>query len=1081
MNPRRVAALLLAALSALLVSLPCLPTPLRAQPPADPTRGITVRTPGTPLTPGKRWAVIVGINYEEFAQKKAVLGKLTNAENDARLFHKALAEEFGYDDSTTFLLLGSGEGEKLATKVNLEKVLKDVLANPEKVKKEDSILFFFAGHGRRRADVVKTGYLGEIIPAGAELTDEGLPKLSSVIDLEDLRQQLERSPARHKLLILDCCHAGQLFNLPVQPSRVSQQADEQTRFENPCFWGAASCRPAEEASDRGRLSAHNSPFTAVLVRALDTLSGYDCNVKFTARELFEKVKLDFDSEGIGSQRPVAGPLTADAGDFFFWPRAQPEKRRAARGVDSAAATLPGGNGNWWFDDTPWLIPSLRENIVRVLKARSATLTATDKDRLKWAAGEFVKSEGARYEKEGFTFKPGTDMGSAKPDPIKLQSVQRLLHLQKLLELKQAKNRALVLAGIAVELERMEKPRAADLHLLAVIRHRLAREESPADVRPSATPEDPRSQRTVERYYADALLAYQKEQGDEKAGIDPMHALCLSDLGMYNLQLARHDQAALNFLEARTLLPPDQRPVQFAVYTLCKEAEAHRSVGNWDAANKRLRTALDAAKKAEDEGALVAFVHEHQGWSSITEWKSKEAEHHFRQAYRIRQRAPLNDLDSRVLLLHDLHGIAMTSRFQGYGDEAVQQYSQLIRQIREAIEAFEQDGDSFVNAGNFRLGRERLYGRLVNSMERLGDCLLFKDDPDPAEAARFYNKARASRHLMPSEDAELTRLRLGLKIALCASQLPEGGERAHALTRVQRAEEELNRCLDEQLMTREQVSSLAILIPITQQVVKLCTGERVEPRKEGTIEPPPPDAKTPARPAETARDRLIEFIDAQLNDRDRRNRLQRDDIELMLFAAKALVADARQHLKGPLTPGRRNPLEKPALVLVKLCWLVQENSTEDTLGYLRPYYDVIIAAWLEARPGDVKLILDLTAHAQVGKAFDEVVTEPTLVYYFPKKGPGYLFLDVPRGTSRAFPLNDSVLRAWEEKRSLQLPEELVRELKQFSRVQVVWKDNYHKFEEKHMALFDLSRQRFPNLEEVTHRGFETRDIGAREKP
>src|SRR5262249_12894747 len=157
------------------VSLPSFPTALRAQPPADSTRGITVRTPGTPLTPGKRWAVIVGINYEEFVQTKSALGKLTNAANDARLFHKALAEEFGSDASPTFLLRGSREGEKLATKANLEKVLKDVLANPEKVKKEDSILFFFAGHGRRRPDVVKTGYLGEIVPAGAELTDEGQP------------------------------------------------------------------------------------------------------------------------------------------------------------------------------------------------------------------------------------------------------------------------------------------------------------------------------------------------------------------------------------------------------------------------------------------------------------------------------------------------------------------------------------------------------------------------------------------------------------------------------------------------------------------------------------------------------------------------------------------------------------------------------------------------------------------------------------------------------------------------------------------------------------------------------------------
>ena len=142
------------------------------------------------------------------------------------------------------------------------------------------------------------------------------------------------------------------------------------------------------------------------------------------------------------------------------------------------------------------------------------------------------------------------------------------------------------------------------------------------------------------------------------------------------------------------------------------------------------------------------------------------------------------------MLHDQHGQALAERFLGDADEALRQYTQLIRQIREAIEAFEQDGDNFVNVGNFRLGRERLYGRLVNSMERLGDCLLFRDDADFSEAGRWYSKASGLRHLMPVEDADLTRIRLGLKVALCRSQSGEPGERARAQLTFERIQERL---------------------------------------------------------------------------------------------------------------------------------------------------------------------------------------------------------------------------------------------------------------------------------------------------
>ena len=72
-------------------------------------------------------------------------------------------------------------------------------------------LFYFSGHG----SVEQTG--GYLITSDAEGPDDGL-------SMENLMTYANESPAKHKIIILDCCHAGQIANGP-QGSRVAELAD----------------------------------------------------------------------------------------------------------------------------------------------------------------------------------------------------------------------------------------------------------------------------------------------------------------------------------------------------------------------------------------------------------------------------------------------------------------------------------------------------------------------------------------------------------------------------------------------------------------------------------------------------------------------------------------------------------------------------------------------------------------------------------------------------------------------------------------------------------------------------------------
>lgn len=131
-----------------------------------------------------RKALVVGINdYPGTA-------KLRGCVNDASLIAALL--ETNADGSPNFDVMICKD---VKTKAALRLLITDVFKHDDEVS-----LFYFSGHGC----ITDTG--GYIVTPDFSKHDEG-------ISMDNILQIVGLSPARHKIVILDCCHAGAMGDL----------------------------------------------------------------------------------------------------------------------------------------------------------------------------------------------------------------------------------------------------------------------------------------------------------------------------------------------------------------------------------------------------------------------------------------------------------------------------------------------------------------------------------------------------------------------------------------------------------------------------------------------------------------------------------------------------------------------------------------------------------------------------------------------------------------------------------------------------------------------------------------------------
>jgi parallel beta-helix repeat protein len=161
---------------------------------------------------------------------------------------------------------------------NLEKAL-EKLFMPEGRSIPDTALFYFSGHGLRKKRGVSEGFLAS--------SDCDPQKSFWGLSLGWLRKLLEASPIKQQIVLLDCCHSGELFNFnEANPGDRGLARDR-------CFIAASREFEAAQVS----LDSEYSVFTKVLLEGLKPTQ----LANITNLSLVNYINQNW---GNGTQRPI---------------------------------------------------------------------------------------------------------------------------------------------------------------------------------------------------------------------------------------------------------------------------------------------------------------------------------------------------------------------------------------------------------------------------------------------------------------------------------------------------------------------------------------------------------------------------------------------------------------------------------------------------------------------------------------------------------------------------------------------------------------------------------------------------------
>jgi tetratricopeptide (TPR) repeat protein len=675
-----------------------------------------------------RWAVIIGIDYANRTGDKAdEIQPLKHARSDAESIAKVLVDAYGYAPEQITVLL-----EEKATGKAIKRALGEGgVADPDRVSGNDSVLIYFAGHGVRRS-LGGENFKGFLVPYDAETLEGKGVDYSSCLSIGDLVDDLKgASPARHKLLVLDCCHSGEVF-------KAGQRGVADRRFDpvplrKPAVQAVASVSADERAPDQGSLS---QALVALLGDAAS--KGEPLRASALFADLEPKVREMTDLP----IHPRGGSLTPDEGDYYFLPKGwAPGGRRPGSTAGAPAKLLAqpviGLNGRWWFEEAPWLIPAIRARLAVPAPPPS---------------GEPGKLEGGDTAK---TYQELYRLASEAPRPDSPAFPELLRQPARL-------NATRLKAALEADLK-VEPKDAAGWHLRAALQHRLDLPEAAASY-----------ERAIREYGAAKETA-------------PLRALCLGDYGRYLSSVALRYEDALDPLDQAIEVARKEGFRLLQADSLALKSDAHKRVGEWRQAYEALDDAMKvAAAELEPGHPLIAYLRERIAWSRMENWDAWDvpaALESFRVARALREqsasRTDSNDdewsrmVRGRALIakFHDEHGLAMTERFSGHLDQCRKQYAELTRQIRAAIE-----GGTWPPAI-----LEGLKERLINSYERQADTFLFAESP---AAPRLYERALLENDQNgPPDLRRRYATRLGLKRAAGLALANRGAESRAELERI----------------------------------------------------------------------------------------------------------------------------------------------------------------------------------------------------------------------------------------------------------------------------------------------------------
>jgi len=211
------------------------------------TAGSAIARPVSPagdLVSGDQWLFVIGIDtYRKWP-------RLNTAINDARSVKDVLLSRYYFDKKNLIELYN-----EQATRKN---ILKQLVYLAENVRRDDSLVIFYAGHG----------HLDPITKEGSWIpVESGIEDVSARISNHDIKKYLsvDAIKASHILLVSDSCFSGDFFRsargkLPAVTSKVIKRAYKLTSRQ------AITSGGLEPVSDAG--FGNNSVFSHFFIKTL---------------------------------------------------------------------------------------------------------------------------------------------------------------------------------------------------------------------------------------------------------------------------------------------------------------------------------------------------------------------------------------------------------------------------------------------------------------------------------------------------------------------------------------------------------------------------------------------------------------------------------------------------------------------------------------------------------------------------------------------------------------------------------------------------------------------------------------------
>lgn len=264
------------------------------------------------------WAVIVGIN----SYQNVGFNRLENALKDALGIAEVLITRLDFPRENVFFALDPKpdpselsfalpSNVKSASKAGIEDLLLNVL--PEKVRENDRVLVFYAGHGDQRpVPGEKDGSRAFLIPADAQPS-----KWNTYVEWEAVRRAgNEFCKAKHIFYILDACYSG------IVNTRDASEPPREVRdaLSNCARQVLAAGTSRQVVADAGREG--HSPFTWHLIQglrgdAVNPQRSTEGSV-ISAHDLIGYVRRRVAEENSTEQTPSGGSIGGHrGGDFIF--------------------------------------------------------------------------------------------------------------------------------------------------------------------------------------------------------------------------------------------------------------------------------------------------------------------------------------------------------------------------------------------------------------------------------------------------------------------------------------------------------------------------------------------------------------------------------------------------------------------------------------------------------------------------------------------------------------------------------------------------------------------------------------------